>query len=234
MIDCARPRAVGEGLVVGRMPSVFTLPRMLRHLAAKPTDCRRTGRLKWTHRMPVCEPRCPRARSGVWEPAAELLARTRVDRDWDRRDQYSAGLAELALHHTGWFDEWRRVRSGDPDVALVAAELEIDRAWEIRTAARARHVSREQFQAFHTVLRDAIPGPASGRRPKPRRSRSLAGAHRSSNAGVRNGRSWSWPRREPTTRSSSTATAVWWLPTCGGRTPRRCRRSRKRRSGQPR
>src|SRR4051812_18871842 len=34
MIDCARPRAVGEGLVVGRMPSVFTLPRMLRHLAA--------------------------------------------------------------------------------------------------------------------------------------------------------------------------------------------------------
>ncbi|MFJ9041113.1 hypothetical protein ACIRF8_31665 [Streptomyces sp. NPDC102406] len=49
------------------------------------------------------------ARSGAWEPAAELLARTRVDRDWDRRGQYSAGLAELALHHTGWFDEWRRV-----------------------------------------------------------------------------------------------------------------------------
>jgi hypothetical protein len=154
----------------------------------QPTDCRRTGRLKWTHRMPVCEPRCPRARSGVWEPAAELLARTRVDRDWDRRDQYSAGLAELALHHTGWFDEWRRVRSGDPDVALVAAELEIDRAWEIRTAARARHVSREQFQAFHTVLRDAIPGPAYGRRPKPQRSRSLAGAHRSSNGTRRSAR----------------------------------------------
>jgi hypothetical protein len=97
------------------------------------------------------------ARAGEWEPAAQLLAGTRADRDWERRGQCSAGLAELALHHTGWFDEWRRVRPGDPDVALVAAELEIDRAWEIRTAARARYVSREQFQAFHTVLRDAIP-----------------------------------------------------------------------------
>ncbi|MFJ5265667.1 hypothetical protein ACIQAC_34935 [Streptomyces sp. NPDC088387] len=97
------------------------------------------------------------ARSGDWEPAAESLARTRADRDWDRRGQYSAGLAELALHHTGWFDEWRRARPGDPDAALVAAELEIGRAWEIRTAARARYVSQEQFQAFHTVLRDAVP-----------------------------------------------------------------------------
>ncbi|MEU6352681.1 hypothetical protein ABZ896_25705 [Streptomyces sp. NPDC047072] len=97
------------------------------------------------------------ARSGDWEPAAELLARTRAEADWERRGRCSAGLAELALHHTGWFDEWRRMRPGDPDAALVSAELEIDRAWEIRTAARARHVSREQFQAFHTVLHDARP-----------------------------------------------------------------------------
>lgn len=142
---------------MGRMPGVFTLPRMLRHFAATGEGLPPDGAVEVDAPDAGLRAALSAARSGAWAPAAELLARTRVDRDWDRRGQYSAGLAELALHHSGWFDEWRRGRSGDPDVALVAAELEIDRAWEIRTAARARHVSREQFQAFRTVLRDAIP-----------------------------------------------------------------------------
>lgn len=142
---------------MGGLPGVFTLPRMVRHFAA-------TGEgLPPDAAVEVDAPDAPlraaldAARSGAWEPAADLLARTRADRDWEERGRRSAGLAELALHHTGWFDEWRAARPGDPDAALVAAELAIDRAWEIRTAARARHVSREQFQAFHAVLRDAEP-----------------------------------------------------------------------------
>lgn len=142
---------------MARMPGVFMLPRMLRHFAATGDGLPPDGAVEVDAPDAGLRVVLSAARSGAWEPAAELLAQTRVDRDWERRGQYSAGLAELALHHTGWFDEWRRVRSGDPDVALVAAELEIDRAWEIRTAARARPVSREQFQAFRTVLRDAIP-----------------------------------------------------------------------------
>lgn len=142
---------------MGRLPGVLTLPRMLRHFAATGDGLPPDGAVELDAPDAGLRAALSAARSGAWEPAAELLARTRVDRDWDRRGQYGAGLAELALHHTGWLDEWRRARPGDPDVALVAAELEIDRAWEIRTAARARYVSREQFQAFRTVLSDAIP-----------------------------------------------------------------------------
>jgi hypothetical protein len=142
---------------VGKLPEVFALPRMLRHFAATGEGLPPDGAVEVDAPDSALRAALSAARSGVWEPAAELMARTRRGRDWDRRGQYSAGLAELALHHAGWFDDWRRERPGDPDAALVAAELEIDRAWEIRTAARARHVSREQFEAFHAVLRDAEP-----------------------------------------------------------------------------
>ncbi|WP_128380602.1 hypothetical protein [Streptomyces cavernae] len=106
---------------------------------------------------PALRPALSAARRGEWEPAAALLARTRSDADWDRRSEYVADLADCAVHHVGWFDDWTGARPGDPDAALVRAELAIRRAWEIRTAARARHVSSEQFRAFRTVLKDATP-----------------------------------------------------------------------------
>ncbi|MFF6783394.1 hypothetical protein [Streptomyces sp. NPDC012510] len=134
---------------------MFAVPRMLRHLAATGEGLPPDGTVEVDAPDPALRAALVTARSGGWEPAAELIARTRTAQDWDLRGQCSAHLAELALHHTGWLDDWRRERPGDPDLALVAAELEIDRAWEIRTAARARHVSQEQFTAFRTVLRDA-------------------------------------------------------------------------------
>ncbi|WP_406010920.1 hypothetical protein OG440_35900 [Streptomyces sp. NBC_00637] len=142
---------------MGKLPGVLALPRMLRHFAATGEGLPADGAVEVDAPDPALRAALSSARSGAWEPAAELMAGTRAARDWDRRGRYSTGLAELALHHTGWLGDWRRQRPGDPDLALVAAELEIDRAWEIRTAARARHVSREQFQAFHAVLRDAAP-----------------------------------------------------------------------------
>ncbi|MDX3613244.1 hypothetical protein OG920_02180 [Streptomyces europaeiscabiei] len=142
---------------MGKLPGVLALPRMLRHLAATGEGLPPDGAVEVDGPDSALRAALAAARSGAWEPAAELLARTRATLDWDRRGEYSASLAELALHHTGWLDGWRRERPGDPDLALVAAELEIDRAWEIRTAARARHVSQEQFQAFRAVLRDAAP-----------------------------------------------------------------------------
>ncbi|WP_406835851.1 hypothetical protein ACICHK_04840 [Streptomyces sp. AHU1] len=142
---------------MGDLPGVFALPRMLRHFGATGEHMPPDGAVEVDAPDSALRTALSAARSGDWEPASELMARTRTARDWDRRNRYGAGLAELALHHTGWLDDWHRKRPGDPDLALVAAELEIDRAWEIRTAARARHVSREQFQAFHTLLRDAEP-----------------------------------------------------------------------------
>ncbi|MEU5667929.1 hypothetical protein [Streptomyces longwoodensis] len=142
---------------MGKPPRVFALPRMLRHFTATGEGLPPDGAVEVDAPDPALRAALSAARSGDWEPAADLMARTRTSRDWERRGQYSAGLAELALHHTGWLEAWRQQRPDDPDTALVAAELAIDRAWEIRTAARARHVSREQFQAFRTVLRDAEP-----------------------------------------------------------------------------
>ncbi|MFJ9968306.1 hypothetical protein [Streptomyces avermitilis] len=136
---------------------MFALPRMLRHFAATGEGLPPDGAVEVDAPDSDVRAVLSAARSGAWEPAAELLAQTRTARDWERRGQYSASLAELALHHTGWFGDWRQEQPGDPDLALVAAEWEIGRAWEIRTAARARHVSQEQFQAFQAVLRDAEP-----------------------------------------------------------------------------
>lgn len=142
---------------MGNLPGVFAMPRMLRHFGATGEHMPPDGAVEVDAPDSALRAALFAARSGSWEPTAELMAQTRTARDWDRRGRCTAGLAELALHHTGWLDDWRRERPGDPDLALVAAELEIGRAWEIRTAARARHVSQEQFQAFRAVLRDAEP-----------------------------------------------------------------------------
>ncbi|MFF3614835.1 hypothetical protein [Streptomyces sp. NPDC002580] len=142
---------------MGNLPGVFALPRIVRHFGATGEHMPPDGAVEVDAPDSILRAAISEARSGNWEPTAELMARTRLARDWDQRSWYSARLAELALHHTGWLDDWRGKRPGDPDLALIAADLEIDRAWEIRTAARARHVSREKFRAFHTVLRDAEP-----------------------------------------------------------------------------
>ncbi|MFJ6530255.1 hypothetical protein ACIQMZ_34000 [Streptomyces longwoodensis] len=142
---------------MGKLPHVFALPRMLRHFTATGEGLPPDGAVEVDAPDPALRAALSAARSGDWQPAADLMGRTRTARDWERRGQYSAGLAELALHHTGWLETWQQQRPDDPDVALVAAELAIDRAWEIRTAARARYVSQEQFRAFRTVLRDAEP-----------------------------------------------------------------------------
>lgn len=142
---------------MGRLPDVFAVPRMMRHFAATGEGLPPDGTVEVDAPDSALRAALSSARAGAWAPAAELLARARIARDWERRGEYSSALAELALHHTGWLEDWRQERPFDPDLGLVGAELEIDRAWQIRTAARARHVSQEQFRAFRTVLRDAEP-----------------------------------------------------------------------------
>jgi hypothetical protein len=54
----------------------------------------------------------------------------------------------------------QELHDADPSDTLVAAMLGsclVDYAWEIRTALRAEHVSREQFQRMHQILRRAEP-----------------------------------------------------------------------------
>lgn len=140
-----------------RLPFLLTLPRVLRHSATIGAD------LPPDEAVVVDPPDAPlraalaAATAGDHGPARDLLAATRAHAQWELRDGYVTRLAEAALHNPGWLDAWLDGAPEDPDAALVKAELCVDQAWEIRTAARARQVSRDQFQAFFALLEDAAP-----------------------------------------------------------------------------
>ncbi|MGW1886505.1 hypothetical protein [Streptomyces sp. NPDC001970] len=137
--------------------SLITMPRLLRHGSAIGAD------LPPDEAVLLDEPPAPlravvtAATAGDHGPARELLAATRLGAEWERRSSSVGVLAESALHNPGWLDAWLDESPEDPDAMLVKADLSIHRAWAVRTGARARHVSRDQFQAFFALLEDAVP-----------------------------------------------------------------------------
>ncbi|MBB4893183.1 hypothetical protein FHS39_002214 [Streptomyces olivoverticillatus] len=137
--------------------SLLNLPRTLRHASALSVS------LPPAEAVVVDAPDAPlraaltAAASGGFGPARELLAATRQDMQWERRSGYVAALAEFALHNPGWLDAWLADEPENPDAVLVKADLCIDQAWEVRSAARANAVSRDQFQGFFALLQDAAP-----------------------------------------------------------------------------
>ncbi|MGP3950359.1 hypothetical protein [Streptomyces sp. 7N604] len=137
--------------------SLITFPRMLRHGSSVGTD------LPPDEAVVLDAPDAPlraalsAAGAGDFAPARELLAATRLGAEWERRDGYVSALAEFALHNPGWLDGWLAESPEDPDALLVKADLCIDQAWQIRSAARAKDVSRDQFRAFFALLEDAVP-----------------------------------------------------------------------------
>ncbi|GAV43819.1 hypothetical protein Saa2_06777 [Streptomyces acidiscabies] len=95
---------------------------------------------------------------GEHRPAAGLLARTRVRRDWEARDRYVKRLAAFAQARPDWFEVWRASAPRDPDVLLVAAQLAVGRAW--RSPAREellREVSPLITAAAQAWDRDPVP-----------------------------------------------------------------------------
>ncbi|MER7768641.1 hypothetical protein [Kitasatospora sp. NPDC096140] len=92
------------------------------------------------------------ARAGDWQPAAaHLTADASADVRWMRQ----RALARLAAEDDTWLRAWRAERPEDPTAALVHADAMVHLAWNIRTSARAQHVTREQFDGFHRVLQEA-------------------------------------------------------------------------------
>ncbi|WP_327369318.1 hypothetical protein [Streptomyces sp. NBC_01217] len=140
-----------------RLPFLLTLPRVLRHSASIGADLPPDEAVVVDAPDTALRTALTSAAEGDHGPARELLAATREHTQWELRDGYVSRLAEAALHNPGWLDAWLTESPEDPDAALVRADLCIDRAWEIRTAERARHVSRDQFQAFFALLEDAAP-----------------------------------------------------------------------------
>ncbi|MGW2049405.1 hypothetical protein ACWCPF_30110 [Streptomyces sp. NPDC001858] len=95
---------------------------------------------------------------GAYAPAAELMAETREQAQWEYRDRYATRLASFALSRSEWFEDWRAAAPRDPDVLLVSAQLAVDRAW--RSPARAellREVSPLITAAAQSDVRDPVP-----------------------------------------------------------------------------
>lgn len=92
------------------------------------------------------------AKAGDWRPAAAYLA---VDAPADVRWRRQRSLTELAGEEDDWLRAWRAERPQDPTAALVHADAMVVLAWNVRSSARAKDVSREQFAAFHRILRQA-------------------------------------------------------------------------------
>ncbi|MET9773814.1 hypothetical protein ABZ023_06030 [Streptomyces sp. NPDC006367] len=70
------------------------------------------------------------AARGEYGPASVLLASTRENAQWERRDRYAARLAAFARSRSAWLEHWRAAAPADPDALLVAARLTVDRCWE--------------------------------------------------------------------------------------------------------
>ncbi|MBM7437076.1 hypothetical protein [Streptomyces sp. HB132] len=140
-----------------RLTSLFTIPRVLRHSDAIGAGLPPDDAVVLDAPDPSLRVALAAAAAGHHAPAAELLAATREHAQWEHRDTCVSRLARASLHHPGWLDSWLEDSPEDPDAVLVKADQYVYQAWKIRTGARARHVEADQFQAFHTVLLDAVP-----------------------------------------------------------------------------
>jgi hypothetical protein len=98
------------------------------------------------------------AAGGSYAPAAGLLAATRAEGEWERRDRYATRLAAFAHSRAEWLEAWRAADPHDPGVLLVGAQLAVDRA--LRSPARAellREVSPLITAAARADDRDPVP-----------------------------------------------------------------------------
>ncbi|WP_406859336.1 hypothetical protein ABZO31_03135 [Streptomyces sp. HUAS MG47] len=142
---------------MSRLSGLLGLPRMLRHLGATGAGLPADDEVEFDAPDPRVRAACEAVRLGRFAPAEELLAETRAEGLWDLRGAAANALAETLLESPGRLEDWWARRPGDRDVALVRAEAAIERAWAVRTDARAAHVSAGQFAAFRALLADAVP-----------------------------------------------------------------------------
>lgn len=95
------------------------------------------------------------ARAGDWRRPAAYLAD--AGRDWDLRWYRLGHIGEAAAEDDTWLRAWHAERPGDPDAALVYADMLISMAGRARGAKRAKYTTSEQFQGFHQLLAEALP-----------------------------------------------------------------------------
>ncbi|MEC4017919.1 hypothetical protein [Streptomyces sp. H27-D2] len=77
-----------------------------------------------------------------FKPAAELLAATRENAEWESRDRYVTRLAAFTRSRPGWFADWQSADPHSPDAALITAQ---------------RAASRTELLPETTLLREVVP-----------------------------------------------------------------------------
>ncbi|MFJ2604515.1 hypothetical protein ACIQOU_32735 [Streptomyces sp. NPDC091279] len=98
------------------------------------------------------------AAQGEHGPACALLATTRQQADWERRDRYVRRLAAFARSRDEWFLRWSAAAPRDVDLLTVAAQLAVDRAWPSPARAELlREVSPLITAAARGDDRDPVP-----------------------------------------------------------------------------
>ncbi|MBD0747295.1 hypothetical protein BG418_37345 [Streptomyces sp. CBMA152] len=147
--------------------SLLSMPRMLRHGSSVGADLPPDEAVTLDAPDGPMRDALAAVHAGDHGPAAALLAGTRLGAEWERRSTYVAQLAAAALHSPHWLDAWLTESPEDPDAVLVKAELCVHQAWEVRSAARAKDVGPERFQAFFALLGDAVPVASAAARLNP-------------------------------------------------------------------
>lgn len=91
-----------------------------------------------------------RVRSGDLEAGRRLLAESRSNHEL--RGLRANRLAVAAISKVTELARLSEANPGDPDLALWLGTTRIKHGWEVRTGARAKHVSSEQFNEFWFIL----------------------------------------------------------------------------------
>lgn len=109
----------------------------------------------------------PRRLRGEGDPVAAGLIETAKSRDWGAISRALAGysgydhssLVANLCKEVPELDDWlpRAIGdgAGDPLARAVLGARKVELAWSVRTGARAKDVSRAQFESFHAHLREA-------------------------------------------------------------------------------
>jgi hypothetical protein len=107
--------------------------------------------------VPQTEAVLAQVRDGDWRAGAEWLAKAQGDQTL--RTHRIRLLAECAVQDDGWLRTWLGEQPGSGDAHAVQIDSLALLAWEIRSSKGAQHVTGEQFEGFHRVLRQV--GPAA-------------------------------------------------------------------------
>lgn len=140
------------------LPAFFRPTRMTRR-ASRPADPQAAGDEAVLDAPDErLSPALVAAGRGEFGAASALLATTRAAAEWEDHDRYARRLAAFARSRSEWFEAWRAAAPDDPDVALVAAQLAVDRAWPSPARAELlREVSPLITAAARADDRDPVP-----------------------------------------------------------------------------